>query len=110
MLTDRIKDSFDALAARGDMGLIPYLTVGFPNVEETVSLVHALEEGGADVVELGVPFSDPIADGPTIQRSSFHALTHFKPGRLLKEALHQTREGNLAVPIEEFDDDEDDEI
>ena len=59
---------------RGATGIIPFLTVGFPSVEDTLSLVHALVEGGADVIELGVPFSDPLAEGPTIQRSSFHAL------------------------------------
>ena len=96
---DRIKDSFDALAARGDMGIIPYLTVGFPTVEDTFSLVHALEDGGADVIELGVPFSDPIADGPTIQRSSFHALTQGVTPAICLDVCGRLRAEGVSVPL-----------
>ncbi|MBI2855564.1 MAG: tryptophan synthase subunit alpha [Chloroflexi bacterium] len=71
---ERLKTAFEAIARRGTPGIIPFLTVGFPSVEDTLSLVPALAEGGASVVELGVPFSDPLADGPTIQRASSHAL------------------------------------
>ncbi|MDE2860146.1 MAG: tryptophan synthase subunit alpha [Chloroflexota bacterium] len=96
---DRIKDRFDALAARGDMGLIPYLTVGFPTVEDTLSLIPALEEGGADVIELGVPFSDPIADGPTIQRSSFHALTQGVTPAACLDVCGRLRGAGVSVPF-----------
>ena len=61
-------------ARGGTPGVIPFLTAGFPTIEETIPLLSALVDGGADAIELGVPFSDPLADGPTIQRASFHAL------------------------------------
>ena len=72
---NRLKESFQHISRRGTTGVIPYLTAGFPSIEETVPLLTALVDGGADAIELGVPFSDPLADGPTIQRSSFHALS-----------------------------------
>ncbi len=96
---DRIRDRFDALAARGEMGLIPYLTVGFPTVEDTMSLVPALADGGADVIELGVPFSDPIADGPTIQRSSFHALTQGVTMAACLDVCSRLRGAGVSVPL-----------
>jgi tryptophan synthase alpha chain len=65
---------FNQLKKRGEKGLVAYLTAGDPTPQRTVSLVLALERGGADVIELGVPFSDPIADGPVIQRASERAL------------------------------------
>src|SRR5437773_471731 len=71
---NRIAQTFRRLRENGACGLIPYLTAGFPEPARTVSLLHALEEGGADIIELGVPFSDPIADGATIQRASTEAL------------------------------------
>ena len=58
----------------GRTGLILFLTVGFPDVEATLELVPALAESGADCIELGVPFSDPVAEGVAVQASSFHAL------------------------------------
>ncbi len=60
---------------QGRTGLVPYVTAGDPNRESVVELMHALVASGADVIELGVPFSDPMADGPVIQRSSERALT-----------------------------------
>lgn len=70
----RIKRRFEELRRNGQMGLVAFLTAGDPSLEATESLVVALAEAGADVVELGVPFSDPVADGPAIQRSSERAL------------------------------------
>ncbi len=74
MATTRITRRFDDLRRAGDLGLVAYLTAGDPTLEATGRLVAALAEAGADVVELGVPFSDPLADGPTIQRASERAL------------------------------------
>ncbi len=70
----RISRLFERVRREGRPALIAYLTAGDPSLERTVSLVAALEEGGADLIELGVPFSDPIADGPVIQRACRRAL------------------------------------
>jgi tryptophan synthase alpha chain len=71
---DRIQDKFKAIKREGRPGLIVYLTTGFPDLEATRELVPALAAAGADAIELSIPFSDPLADGPVIQESSFHAL------------------------------------
>ena len=71
---DRIANTFAQIESRRKPGLFPFLTVGFPDPEATLELVPALAEAGADGIELGVPFSDPLAEGVTIQASSFHAL------------------------------------
>lgn len=70
----RINDAFERLRGRGEKGLIPFVTAGYPNLETTRRLVLAMAESGADLIELGVPFSDPLADGPVIQRASQGAL------------------------------------
>ncbi len=85
----RIDATFDALRKRGRKALIPFITAGDPDPALTVPLMHALVEAGADVIELGVPFSDPMADGPTIQRSSERALKH---GTSLTHVLDFTAE------------------
>ena len=70
----RIGEVFQELKRRDEKALIPYITAGDPDLETTVKLVKTLEENGADIVELGIPFSDPMADGATIQRASVRAL------------------------------------
>ncbi|WP_233870911.1 tryptophan synthase subunit alpha [Paraburkholderia adhaesiva] len=80
----RIKSTFDALAAQRKKGLIPFMTAGDPDPARTVEFMHALAAGGADVIELGVPFSDPMADGPVIQQASERAL---EKGVSLKSVL-----------------------
>jgi len=72
--TGRIGQRFTKLAAAGEMGLVAYITAGDPSLDATEKIVLAAAEAGADVIELGVPFSDPVADGPTIQRASERAL------------------------------------
>lgn len=72
----RIQTTFEKLKQRGCKALIPFITAGDPNPKITISLMHALAEVGADIIEIGVPFSDPMADGPTIQRASERALKH----------------------------------
>jgi len=72
----RITPTFQALKAQGRKALIPYLMAGFPQPAQTLALMHALVEGGADIIELGVPFSDPMADGPVIQQAGEEALRH----------------------------------
>jgi tryptophan synthase alpha chain len=73
-MTTRITARFNKLRDSGEMGLIPYLTAGDPSLAATESFVLALAGAGADVIELGVPFSDPVADGPTIQRAIERSL------------------------------------
>lgn len=71
----RIDAAFAALEKRGRKALIPYVTAGFPHAQITPALMHAMVRAGADVIELGVPFSDPMADGPTVQRAGEKALS-----------------------------------
>lgn len=73
-MSTRIGRKFEELEARGERALVAYLTAGDPTPSRTVGLVLALERAGADIIELGVPFSDPIADGPVIQRAAERAL------------------------------------
>jgi tryptophan synthase alpha chain len=74
LTSTRISKRFADLRASGELGIIPYITAGDPTFDATLKYVLALAEAGADVIELGVPFSDPLADGPTIQRASERAL------------------------------------
>jgi len=95
----RIGQTFKQLHARGRKALIPFITAGDPVPGQTVPLMHALVAGGADIIELGVPFSDPMADGPTIQRASERALKH---GVGLRDVLAMTaefRKINTATPV-----------
>ena len=71
---NRIDARFAALRAAGRTGLIPFVTAGDPSADATVAIMHALVDAGADLVELGVPFSDPMADGPVIQHANERAL------------------------------------
>jgi tryptophan synthase alpha chain len=95
----RIGSVFDALAAKGKKALIPYITAGDPQADSTPAIMHALVEGGADVIELGIPFSDPMADGPVIQKASERALAR---GVGLAKALAMVREfraRDRATPV-----------
>ncbi len=69
-----LSHAFSAARAEGRAALIPYVTAGHPRKHDTAAILDGLADAGADVIELGVPFSDPLADGPTIQRSSFEAI------------------------------------
>ena len=95
----RIQGRFEALAKAKRKALIPYITAGDPHPALTVPLMRALVEGGADILELGVPFSDPMADGPVIQRAGERALKH---GVGLSDVLKITaefRKADNATPI-----------
>jgi tryptophan synthase alpha chain len=84
----RISRCFAALRETGELGILAYITAGDPSMDATLEFVLALEDAGADVIELGVPFSDPLADGPTIQRASERAL---KAGATLPGILELVR-------------------
>src|SRR3984893_5717070 len=81
---NRIEKCFAALRASGEMGIVAYITAGDPSLDATLGFVLALEEAGTDVIELGVPFSDPLADEPTINHASERAL---KSGASLPKIL-----------------------
>jgi tryptophan synthase alpha chain len=97
-MTTRITARFGKLRDSGEMGLIPYLTAGDPSLAATESFVLALAAAGADVIELGVPFSDPVADGPTIQRAIERSLA---AGTTLRGVLDLVRSlrAKTEVPL-----------
>jgi tryptophan synthase alpha chain len=95
----RIQATFDQLQRQGRRGLIPFITAGHPSVEATVPLMHALVAGGADIIELGVPFSDPMADGPTIQRASECALANGMTLRKVFAAVKAFRTTDAQTPV-----------
>jgi len=83
----------------GQKALIPYITAGDPNPGLTVSLMHGLVDGGADIIELGVPFSDPMADGPVIQRAAERALVHNVSLRDVLKMVAEFRKTNQDTPV-----------
>lgn len=95
----RIQACMAALAASNKKGLIPFITAGDPDPELTLPLMHALVDGGADIIELGVPFSDPMADGPVIQRASERALLKGVGLRDVLEMVKQFRSTNQTTPV-----------
>ena len=95
----RIAGHFAELASQNRKALVPYVTVGHPTKESTLEIVPALIEGGATMVELGVPFSDPLADGPTIQRSGFKALQNGVTLAFCLETARDLRAGGVEVPL-----------
>ena len=95
----RIPATLAALKARNKKALIPFITAGDPNPAMTVTLMHALVKGGADVIELGVPFSDPMADGPVIQRASERALAQGVTLSQVFDFVEKFRESNNATPV-----------
>ena len=98
MSPTRISKRFEQLREKGEPGLVAYLTAGDPSLERTPDLVFALERGGADFIELGVPFSDPIADGPVIQRGSARALANGTNVAKVLEIARRIREKS-QIPL-----------
>jgi tryptophan synthase alpha chain len=97
-MTRMIERVFDRLRERGGKAFIPFITAGDPDLETTIRLVPELERSGSHIVELGIPFSDPVADGPTIQRSSERAL---RRGYGLSEYLEAVKciRRESAIPL-----------
>ena len=95
----RIQKAFDRLNAEGRKALIPFITAGDPDAAMTLPLMHALVEAGADVIELGVPFSDPMADGPTIQRASERALAKGMSLRKVLQLVSAFRTEDDRTPV-----------
>jgi tryptophan synthase alpha chain len=95
----RIETTFDQLKQKQRKALIPFITAGDPSPQLTVPLLHALVKAGADVIELGVPFSDPMADGPVIQRASERALKHGVSLRVVLGMVAEFRKQNTSTPV-----------
>ena len=95
----RIPHRFADLKAQGRKALIPYVTAGDANPEQTVPLMHAMVAAGADLIELGVPFSDPMADGPVIQQACERALEHHVSLRNVLEMVAEFREQDQDTPV-----------
>ncbi|ASR44102.1 tryptophan synthase subunit alpha [Xanthomonas citri pv. mangiferaeindicae] len=95
----RIDARFAALRASGRKALIPFVTAGDPSLEATVPVMRALVDAGADILELGVPFSDPMADGPTIQRSSERALARGAGMAWVLDAVRAFRATDATTPV-----------
>ena len=95
----RIQTVFASLKATNKKALIPYITAGDPHPKHTVSLLHTLVKTGADMIELGIPFSDPMADGPVIQRASERALMHKVGLKHVLEMVKEFRQKDTKTPI-----------
>ncbi|MFA5081149.1 MAG: tryptophan synthase subunit alpha [Hydrogenophilaceae bacterium] len=96
---NRIDATFDALKQKQRKALIPFITAGDPSLVQTVPLMHTLVAAGADVLELGVPFSDPMADGPTIQRASERALKNGMSLRGVLAMVAEFRRQDSTTPV-----------
>ena len=95
----RIQAVFRKLKEEGRKGLVPFVTGGDPDPAQTVAMLHALADAGSDVIELGVPFSDPMADGPVIQRSSERALSKGVSTKKILDYVTEFRKTNSHTPI-----------
>ena len=95
----RIQAVFSTLKASNKKALIPYITAGDPHPKHTVSILHTLVASGADMIEVGIPFSDPMADGPVIQRASERALKHKVGLKNVLEMVDEFRQKDTKTPI-----------
>ncbi len=95
----RIQTTLDALKAQGRKALIPYVTTGFPERDCTPALMHAMVQAGANVIELGVPFSDPMADGPVIQAAGEKAIANGIGMAQVLETVSRFRQNDTSTPV-----------
>jgi len=95
----RIAEAFARSRAEGRVAFFPFMTVGFPDLETSLELVKAMVEAGADGIELGIPFSDPLADGPTIQRATYRALQQGTTPHDAIDIVRRLRSAGVAVPL-----------
>ncbi len=98
-MSSAILSTFDAKAQRNEPVFVSFITAGFPTISDTVPTMLALQEGGADIIELGIPFSDPQADGPAIQASNTVALAQNVDVRMCLSFVQQARQQGLTVPV-----------
>ncbi len=95
----RLVACFDTLKQQSRSALIPFVTAGDPQPDTTVAIMHALVEAGADIIELGIPFSDPMAEGPVIQRASERALQHNVSLHDVLDMVRSFRQDNNETPV-----------
>ena len=95
---NRLKNSFETLSKNNEKALVGFITAGDPNIETSLKIITAMCENGMDILELGVPFSDPSADGPVIQRSSSRALKHNVSLKTVMEMIKEIRK-TTSIPI-----------
>jgi len=98
-VSNRIDSCFETLSVNGREALVPFITSGYPEPAWTVPIMHALVKAGADVLELGVPFSDPMADGPVIQAASEQAISRGVTLRSVLETVQEFRQKDQATPV-----------
>ena len=95
----RLKTTFDALKTKNEKGLVTFITAGDPDYNKSLSVLKSLPAGGADVIEIGMPFTDPMADGPAIQASSLRALENGMSLSKTLKMLSEFRQGNNDIPV-----------
>ncbi|OBA21901.1 tryptophan synthase [Metschnikowia bicuspidata var. bicuspidata NRRL YB-4993] len=98
-MSQHLRETFQRCKDEGRNALVNFITAGFPTIEDTVPILQGMQEGGVDVIELGIPFSDPIADGPTIQAANTVALKNGTTVKRCLELVSQARKLGVSVPI-----------
>ena len=98
-MANRIDLKLQALKAAGESALAPFLTIGYPDLDTSLEVAKAVAESGGDLMELGIPFSDPLAEGPTIQRTSFKALQQGVNVRVSLDFTARLRREGVEVPL-----------
>ena len=96
---NRIEAKFENLKTKNEKAFITYITAGLPDLEKTKDIVRAQEKAGTDVIELGIPFSDPIADGPVIQAASYEAIQNGATLKKIFVMLEELRQEGVKIPI-----------
>ena len=96
---NRIEERMNQLKERGEKAFITYITAGLPDLEHTKAIIRAQQEAGVDVIELGVPFSDPVADGPVIQDASYEAICGGTTLKKIFVTMEEMRKDGITVPI-----------
>lgn len=98
-MMNRIEKRMALLKQNGEKAFITYITAGFPDLEKTKELIRVQEEAGVDVIELGIPFSDPVADGPVIQSASYESIQHGTTLTKVLELMREVRAEGIQVPV-----------
>ena len=96
---NRLQTTFERAKAEGRIALMPFMTVGYPDLESSYAIIKAMVDAGADGIELGIPFSDPLADGPTIQKASYRALQQGTTPLDALTIVRRLRADGVAVPL-----------